>query len=43
MAEVVTESFPEPVRRIGIADRFAETGSYIDSLGHYGMSIVEIL
>ncbi|MHC4540563.1 MAG: transketolase family protein [Planctomycetota bacterium] len=43
VAEVVTESYPVPVRRVGIADRFAETGPYKDLLENYGMSPEDIL
>ncbi|MHC4508093.1 MAG: transketolase family protein [Planctomycetota bacterium] len=43
VAEVVTESYPVPVRRVGIADRFAETGPYKDLLENYGMSLEDIL
>lgn len=43
VAEVVTESYPIPVRRIGIADQFTETGPYHDLLDFYGMSQKEIV
>ena len=43
VAETVTESCPVPVRRVGLADRFAETGPYRDLLDHYGMSVDDIL
>lgn len=43
VAEVVTESCPVPVRRVGIADCFTETGPYNDLLDHYGMSQADIL
>ncbi len=43
VAEVVTESYPVPVRRVGIADQFTETGPYDDLLDHYGMSQKDIL
>jgi transketolase len=43
VAEVVTESWPVPIRRVGIADRFTETGPYNDLLDHYGMSLEDIL
>ena len=43
VAEAVTENCPIPVRRVGIVDRFTETGPYHDLLDHYGMSVAEIL
>jgi transketolase len=43
VAEVVTESYPVPVKRAGIVDKFTETGPYNDLLEHYGMSQKEIL
>jgi len=43
VAEVVTGSYPVPVRRVGIADQFAETGSHKDLLENYGMSLKDIL
>jgi len=43
VAEAVTENCPVPVRRVGIVDRFTETGPYHDLLDHYGMSVAEIL
>lgn len=42
VAEVITNACPVPVKRIGIADRFAETGPYEDLLNHYGMSVEDI-
>ena len=43
VAEVVAEAHPVPVRRVGIADRFAETGPYEKILDTYGMSIDDIV
>lgn len=43
VAEVVTESYPIPVLRVGIDDQFTETGPYNDLLDHYGMSQKDIL
>ena len=43
MAEVVTEECPVPVKRLGILDRFAETGPYDALLDKYGMSIDDIV
>ncbi len=42
VAEVVTDARPVPVKRVGIADRFAETGPYNDLLDNYGMSVDDI-
>ncbi len=43
VAEVVTDNYPVPVKRVGIADQFTETGPYVDLLDNYGMSIKDIL
>jgi transketolase len=43
VAEVVTDTLPVPVKRVGIADRFAETGPYQDLLDHYGMAVHDIM
>lgn len=43
VAEVVTDSVPVPVKRVGIADRFTETGPYNDLLDNYGMAIDDII
>jgi transketolase len=42
VTEAVTERYPVPVRRVGIADQFAETGPYDDLLDNYGMSLEDI-
>lgn len=42
VAEAVTDGCPVPVKRVGLADRFAETGPYDDLLDNYGMSIEDI-
>ena len=39
VAEAVTASFPVPVRRLGVADRFAETGPYEALLDRYGLAV----
>jgi transketolase len=39
VAEVVTDACPVPVKRVGLADRFAETGPYEAILDRYGMSV----
>lgn len=43
VAEVVSQEHPVPVRRVGIADQFAETGPYDALLDRYGMSISSII
>jgi transketolase len=42
-AEAVTDNYPVPVKRVGIADRFAETGPYLPMLDRYGMSVADIV
>jgi transketolase len=42
VAEAVTDAYPVPVKRMGIADRFAETGPYFEMLDRYGMSVADI-
>jgi transketolase len=43
VAEAVSDAYPVPVKRIGIADRFAETGPYFEMLDRYGMSVEDIV
>jgi len=43
VAEAVSDAYPVPVKRVGIADRFAETGPYFEMLDRYGMSIEDIV
>ena len=42
VAEAVTDAYPVPVKRVGMADRFAETGPYFEMLDRYGMSVEDI-
>jgi transketolase len=42
VAEAVTDAHPVPVKRVGMADRFAETGPYFEMLDRYGMSVEDI-
>jgi transketolase len=42
VAEALTDAYPVPVKRVGIADRFAETGPYFEMLDRYGMSVDDI-
>jgi transketolase len=43
VAETVTDVCPVPVKRVGIADRFAESGPYHDLLDNYGMAVGDIV
>ena len=43
VAEVVADACPVPVKRVGLNDRFAETGPYQDLLDRYGMSVEDIV
>jgi transketolase len=43
VAEIITEEYPVPVKRVGIHDRFAETGPYDALLDKYGMSVDDIV
>ncbi len=43
VAEVVAERCPAPVKRVGLADRFAETGPYDALLDRYGMAVTDIV
>jgi transketolase len=42
VAEYVTATHPVPLERVGIADRFTESGPYADLLDKYGMSVEAI-
>jgi transketolase len=43
VAEAITDAYPVPLKRVGIADRFAETGPYLALLDRYGMSVDHVL
>ena len=43
VAEVLAERCPVPVVRVGIADRFTETGPYAQILDRYGMAVKDIV
>ena len=43
VAEVVADACPVPVKRVGLADCFAETGPYHAILDRYGMSVGHIV
>jgi transketolase len=42
VAEAVTDAYSVPVKRVGMADGFAETGPYFEMLDRYGMSVDDI-
>ena len=42
VAEEVSDAWPVPVKRVGLADCFAETGPYAALLDRYGMSVQDI-
>ena len=42
VAEVLGENLPTPMKRIGIRDRFSESGPYLDLLVKYGLSAAHI-
>ena len=43
VAETVCENLPVPVVRVGLPDKFAETGPYAAILDRYGMSVEDII
>lgn len=43
VAEIVTESYPVPVFRIGINDEYAESGDYEELLDKYGFSVSNLV
>lgn len=43
VAEVVADAYPVPVQRVGIADRFAESGPYVALLDRYGMAVRDVV
>ncbi len=43
VTEVVAEACPVPVLRVGIADRFTESGPYLDLLNRYGLSVENVV
>lgn len=42
VAEVTAGECPTPLARVGIDDRFAETGPYADLLDNYGLALADI-
>ena len=43
VAEVVAGTCPAPVVRVGIADRFTESGPYLDLLNRYGLAVDDVV
>lgn len=43
VAEVISEEFPVPLRRVGLRDRFAESGPYEALLEKYGLTVASIV
>jgi transketolase len=43
VAEVLSEQRPVPLKRVGVADRFTETGPYTALLDRYGMAVADIV
>lgn len=43
VAELVGDQFPIPVKRVGLNDRFAETGPYDQILDSYGLAVADIV
>ncbi len=43
VAEAVADAYPAPVKRVGIADKFAESGPYYELLDRYGMSVDDVV
>jgi transketolase len=43
VAEVITAEYPVPLKRVGIQDRFTESGPYQALLDCYGMSVKDIV
>jgi transketolase len=43
VAELLAEKYPIPMKRVGIQDRFAESGGYDEILDKYGLSTASII
>ena len=43
VSEAIAEFYPVPIKRVGIRDRFCETGPYDRLLDTYGMSVEDIV
>ncbi|MFH1258415.1 MAG: transketolase family protein [Elusimicrobiota bacterium] len=43
VAEVLSENFPVPIKRIGVADRFGESGESLELLKHLNLTSLDIV
>ena len=43
VAETISDACPVPLKRVGVPDRFAETGPYHAILDRYGMSVAHVV
>ena len=43
VAETISDACPVPLKRVGVADRFAETGPYHAILDRYGLSVAHVV
>ncbi len=43
VTEAVSDAYPVPVKRVGIPDRFTETGPYAALLDRYGMAVIDVV
>ena len=43
VAETITDACPVPLKRVGVPDRFTETGPYHAILDRYGLSIAHVV
>ena len=43
VAETISDACPVPLKRVGVPDRFAETGPYHAILDRYGLSIAHVV
>ena len=43
VAETISDACPVPLKRVGVADRFTETGPYHAILDRYGMSVAHVV
>ena len=43
VAETISDAWPVPLKRVGVADRFTETGPYHAILDRYGLSVAHVV
>ena len=43
VAETISDACPVPLERVGVADRFTETGPYLAILDRYGLSVAHVV